>query len=581
MKENYIITSNIISKEIFKEVTARTLDIISDSLINSFGPLGSNSAIYENLGVKYSKDGRTILESLKFDGVIEECVKQEIKEITRNVDHKVGDGTTSAIILSNLIYKQLSRMVDDNTNAYEFIRVLKTINESIARIIRNNKQEFTPDIARDITFISTNGDKFMSDTIGNIYDKFGADVYIDVKPSNDANTKIKTIEGINLEATCLSPSFFNTTENKCILDNVAVYVFQNQVDTPEMVNFLRKILMDNIINPMMTILNPNILDSEKEKVRVIPTAIVAPGISRDQSPYLTELLLAMEGVSIEQKYPLVMIKSDRDDDKMDDVAKLCGCKVIQKYIDPKQQEMDIEKGLAPTLDTITSFCGYTDRIISDSISTTFINPSKMYEDDDKTIKSKEYNAILNFVKKELELAIEENDSIVRISKLRTRLKMLESNLVELYIGGISNTDREYYKDLVYDAVKNCSSAAKNGAGYGANVEGYKALTELKESNQYTDELAKSIIDILEESYTELIKTVYRHSSIFANTVLEKKIPVNIFNGEIDGKVLCSIETDVEILNSVIKIISILLTSNQFITNGSATANVYKSIDDYK
>lgn len=574
----YFISSNIVNKDSFRSVTKNTLSILSNALTESFGPLGSNSAINEtNTLNKYSKDGRTILNSIRFNGIIEETVREDIKEVTRTVDMKVGDGTTSAVVLSNIVYRELLKFEESDTkyNPYELIRTLNNISDRVADMIRSNGKEFDADTAYSIASISTNGDEFMSSLLRDIYGKYGKDVYIDVNRSNDEDTKIKTIDGLLLDSGYSDPGLINTTDNKCIIKDANIYVFQNNVDTPEMVNFLRAIISDNLTDPLM-----RLQAGDTEDVKIVPTVIIAPSISRDQSPYLENLLLSMAKLNIDNKMPLLII-TNRDKDKLYDISKICGCKTIQKYIDFEQQQVDVESGLAPTLETISDFCGYAEMVISDASSTSFVNPKYMYEDKEHTIKHETYQGLINFVKTEIEESERNNEGIVKIGKLKKRLHYLEANMVELYIGGISSTDRDYYQDLVVDAVKNCRSAAMNGAGYGANVEGLLALDKLIHEES-ASELEQNMIELLYNSYRALVETVYQKNDIDnpVDTILEAKTPININTSKIDERVLCSIETDIEILRSVIKIVSVLFTSNQFIATSPAIASPYKTLEDY-
>ena len=128
----YAIASNIVKEDNYHKVCVGTLDTLSNALIQSFGPTGSNTAIYKNGIAKYTKDGRSILEDIRFNGVIEESVREDIKEITRNVDLKVGDGTTSAIILASILFKKLIENKDKFKNPYEVIRRLNTISDVVA-----------------------------------------------------------------------------------------------------------------------------------------------------------------------------------------------------------------------------------------------------------------------------------------------------------------------------------------------------------------------------------------------------------------------------------------------------------------
>lgn len=576
VKVSYAIGNNIVKGREYHDVCAKTLEILSNALLQSFGPSGSNTAIYKNGVARYTKDGRSILEDIRFNGVIEEAVREDIKEITRNVDLKVGDGTTSAIILASIMFKRLIENKDTFKNPYEVIRLLNGITAKIAENIQGRVQEFDAEKAYNISMVSTNGDKFISNIIKDIYEKQGSGVYIDVKISNDADTKIKTIDSIVLEDGFSDPSFVNDTiNNKVIIHDASIYIFENQIDTPDMVQMLRKIITANIVEPFQSLVqDPN------STAVIIPTVIICPYISRDQATFFDGILSTMNAMPAEAKLPLNVITTPKDQFKVHDIAKLCGCKPIKKYIDPEMYKADVELGIAPTVDTVLDFAGHAEAVISDNASTQFVNPALMYDDKEKTKRSETFTGLIEFIKREIRLAQDNNESIEYIGKMKRRLKALEANSVELYIGGISSTDRDYYKDLVIDAVKNCRSAAKNGCGYGANIEGLLAIYKYNIENEVAGNVEVILSEIIEDSYAELVKVVYRDSENpeeLLKSILTDGIPYNVNTFEKDTNILCSIETDVEIFKSVVKIVSILFTCNQFIATSCALANPYQTL----
>ena len=138
----------------------------------------------------------------------------------------------------------------------------------------------------------------------------------------------------------------------------------------------------------------------------------------------------------------------------------------------------------------------------------------------------------------------------------------------MFIGGITLSDRESKRDLVEDAVLNCRSAAANGVGFGANYEGYIASDI---SNYPTlSNKEKSIMNIINNAYVDTIKLLY--STIYNEDKVEDIIkgfkefnnPYNMTTNSFDKKVLTSINADINILDAIAKIITIMLTSNQAI-----------------
>ena len=131
------IASNIVNKEKLREINNETLKTLREALIPSFGPMGSNTKIYkDNMMTKYTKDGHTILSNIQFLNAIEQSVKDDLSDLTRNIVKEVGDGTTSAVILSSLIFESLMKIEEETKlTPYQIISEFKRCVNNIKEII--------------------------------------------------------------------------------------------------------------------------------------------------------------------------------------------------------------------------------------------------------------------------------------------------------------------------------------------------------------------------------------------------------------------------------------------------------------
>jgi hypothetical protein len=266
---------------------------------------------------------------------------------------------------------------------------------------------------------------------------------------------------------------------------------------------------------------------------------------------------------------------------MDDIANLCGCKTIRKYIDPKVYEKDKEAGNAPSIDNVFEFCGHAELVVSDSKKTKFINPLHMIENGEE---DPIYTAMVNFLETEIEQE-KASENPNSIGLLKKRLSALKANMVDFLVGGITISDRDMLKDLVEDAVKNCKSASLYGVGYAANYEGLaNSLKVLNDKRYNGSDLEFDIALLIFESYIDVSKILYNTVELDTSEVenlvwnsLQFNHPYNISEGYIDlengNKVLCSIKLDTNILKDVSKIITMMLTANQALLM-SANVNVY-------
>lgn len=565
--------TNVVPKESLRRAQLETMEALKEYLSKSFGPYGSNTIINKENGLpRYTKDGHTILKSIQVSGEIEKAVIADIEEETRTQAIKIGDSTTSITILSAIIFKALSEYENKNINKTpaQIVKTFKKVTEEICEEIRKNGRAATIEDMYNIALISTNGDEKLATMLKGIYEEFGLDVYIDVKASMNGTTYLKEINGMTMDCGFLDPTLINDPgKNACVISNPKIYAFKDPIDTMEMGAFLDAILYKNIIKPI----------KDQDVEAMVPTVIMAPRISRDYSAFMDQLMQSMASAPAANRGWLNIITDIQgcDMEQFEDICDLCGCKYIKKYLDPEIQKEDIEKGYAPTPETIDKFSGTADKVISDANKTTFINPLNMYKEDGSN--SLLLDQRLDYLERQIKKLEVEGNNTIDIYTLKKRLNSLKGKMVEIYIGGVTVADRDAERDLLEDAVLNCRSAALNGVGYAANFEGLRAsdtlLTRYK-ANEENDKF--DIACIVSDAYTEISEMLYdtaceidNPKHIVAHSYTEG-CPYNLVAKEYDGKVLTSIDTDICTLTTISKIITIMATANQFILS---TLNVNK------
>ena len=573
--KNLTFMTNVVDANTLHSIQSRVLHTLSNYLSNSFGPYGSTTIIKkQNVETMYTKDGHTILSNIHFNGVIEEDIKENIETITRHIVKTVGDGTTSAVILSSYIFDDLNRLIEENNyrpkDVYETLeKVVKFIKSHIV----NNSGVCSIDDIFDIAMISTNSNKDLSMEIYQIYKTFGLNVFIDVSPSLSGTTFVKIYDGMVINTGLGDQFYVNNKNNTCSIENPEVYFFEHPIDTREMAIYLDSILERNILNAIKT----------KDPSAYVPTVIIAPTISQDLSSYMDYLAAAMQNTEPANRPPLLIITGTHQVDELDDIADLCGARYIRKYIDDKMKEIDIANGNAPTPETIHEWAGHCVKVESDSLKTKFVRPALMYVDSTSNEKTLLYNNRIDFLEKELAAAKDRGEDAHTVGTLKRRINSLKSNMVEIFVGGISSSDRDSIRDLVEDAVLNCRSAVTNGVGWGANFNAMIAIEDMSvfynnKKNAVSD-LERHIVDVLRRSYEDVIKTLYKTVYTEEETAVEfsksisKRQPVNLTTKKFDGKVKCSVEGDIIVLEAIAKIIGLMVTSNQYILQNPVN-NVY-------
>lgn len=579
--------SNIVPKNVLREVQLETIERIANALANSYGPSGSTTLIRKGDDVKgsgvtaYTKDGHSILGAIKFNKPIEMSILDDLKDITRNTVKTVGDGTTSAVILSYEIFRALNEIISDHANFTEkaVVAELQKVVKDITTIIENSKQKPTIDKIYQIALTSTDGNEEVANSIREIYEQFGLGVYIDVGISNTTNHMVKTYEGLTIDGGYFNPCFINRAKDAVSeLQNPNIYIFEDPIDNNYTLNLCYKIVEQNLIAPL-TKYNTLVQQCNQAEADAVianelkATAIITPTFGRDIRSQMDSIIDMMSSSKIEQRAPLTIITGMTDVDRLADLAAMTGAKTIKKYVDPEVQKSDVEKGIAPTLDNVaTEFGGKAELLVADTKTTKVINPELMFDIDEegKRVFSSEYNNLLASLEAQLAQLDTVKESATEVNVLRRRIQSLKCNMVDYLIGGVSYTDRDALKDAVEDAVLNCRSAAKEGIGYAANFEGLRAAYEVAEVTSNLSPIREAVSNAVYKAYANTVARIYVdymavediEQDDLIKTLIERNKPIDVTGN--NREVLSSIKTDPTTLQAIVDIVGLMFKTNQFL-----------------
>ena len=578
--------SNLVDNKALKKVQLQTLEKVNSIISKTAGPYGSYTMImHQDQLTEYSKDGHKVLKNIKFFKPLEAAVHDELLGITEHVVKKVGDGTTTAVQLSYYIYKELcektEKWEDEGVTPYQIISTFQEVVKAISDRIKSHAKPLEVGDIKQICLISTNGNEMVAEDIANIYDQFGADVYIQLGTSNTESSILKTYDGIILNKGFSSPSFINTTKNTVEIYKPRIYYFSDPVDTPELIQLFMTIFTKNIYEPY-----------QNGSGAYIPTVIIMPSISQDVASSLNDIEKIFyaydQANSKENKPPFCIITGINDRvDNIGDITTLCGCPLIKKYINPDVREEDIKKGSAPNIENVTEFYGTCDMVTIDMEKMKIVNPKYMFDDNAEVDEygnrpfSSTYKSIISFLESQIEIESQDKNNINTLTVLKRRLHSLTANFVEYLVGGVSAADRDNIKDLVEDAILNCRSAAENGVGYGAGLEGLIAST----ATTPDDPIEYEMSDIISGAYEQIMKNLYMSvmNESDAESTIEESLAVHkVYNirekSFYANQVYTSIETDIVILEAISRIITIMYTANQALLV-DPMQNAYINLDE--
>lgn len=549
--------SNVVEEEEVKRVFSWTLRMLSSVVGNTFGPGARYSMLLsESAYPESSKDGHTVLGTTKFGGIIEEKLKEQINLLTLEIANTVGDGTTSAVILCSLIYDAFINNPDvDSIKPQELMDRFKAQIELIKEDILSQKQEFDADMAYKIAYIATNGNEFIAGQLKDLYAKYGNELEIEVMASSNNDTYLREYDGLTLETGMADICYQNVPgKDLSVIVNPEIYAFDCPIDTPAIGEVFQAIIKQNIIEPGSV------------SKTMTPTVILCPKIGYDYDHFMNYIGKIMNSVKeVSNRPPLLIITNLRMNKIYEIVTELCGCKWIRKVLNEKNRAELAKKNEIATATNFKIFAGSAQEVKADSFKTIFVAPKDMYTvgGDGQTTFSDTYNQFVMNLKLELETAERETKDLAVRANIRRTLHCLTASMVDFCVGGITVADRDALMHLIDDAVKSTKSAAKYGVGYAANYHGLVSSLKLVDKDPL-------IGNILFESYKELSLKLYEsclsidEAKDKIQESIDKGMPYDLRKKEFNGEVLGSIMADVTILDTIAKILSLIITCRQVV-----------------
>lgn len=563
-EEDISIISNVISEEYYQAEATKALNVISSSLKKSLGYYGSTTIIEDvALGNTVTKDGFTILRSLKFDSenTIANSLLRSIRDISQELVMEVGDGSTSAIVTAEAVF---TAMTDgDNTELFKKYPpriIYERLKELEARIVPRLTAKARPiteenfEVLKHIAGVSNNNDDHMGNLLHEIYKHIGSNGYISIEGAIQGEDRYELTNGIELGYGLIQQDFAYSA-NKFMSD------YRNEPYIFLIKGRLRQKDID-WFGPFLGFFWGNMK---------APIVVVADGYDTDFVNFLKINLNKNmnQGVSIS---PTVFNTSKREAEYYD-LAAYLGAKVLNLN--------EVKDVLDPILDPlykgdpvncrlfIENYLGRSKEAYLDANTTRFTEGRGSKEDVDVRITAIDQD--IEYLKS----ISDKKDVSKDLYNLEKRKANLRGLIAKLFITGKTNLEIETRKYLIEDAVHASRSALQHGYLPGGNLSVPKVLKSLKVKKGPYQELDARLIEILSESFQETFYGVLANSfmseeeqdAIVGTCVAKNKVynlKTRKYENDSTTKIINSVRTDIRILESVISIIGILVTSNQYV-----------------
>lgn len=495
---------NVISQEKFRERVKKVFEELGEILGRSFGPYGAPTIISMYPYMHVSKDGFTIAKNLvyaKDEGTLDAAIHRMAMDICGRLNNTVGDGTTTAIIATNEIYKAFNETVNvrrvlprDAMKAFEIVKnkAVESLKERSTTIQSDDADELAENI-RKVVYISSNGDDVYTDMISDIYRKLKIPA-ITVEKSADGETRCEIIEGYQAPVSLNDLLYINTDNGTMVENNLDVLVFNVSI-TEEIYN--------SIIKPLWTVSHGMLgrkllIIATNYDVRALDKVIARDINNEWNKTHNSSLILTTikntSSMLKKKLYDLAMLLNttviDRDTAKLIMAGDVTEGQNILKKVDITDRQIpniytindkgtlvlskEGEKYLNGDLteDPIMRV-GFVDRVEIGKKNGVF----KGFHYDEIR-----YQKHLDEAKKDVEEAVNKYSKLgtfnLEIPMAQSRYYALLMKLGTISVGADSELNQQLTVDAVDDAVKAAASAFNNGVVRGCNTTLIGALIDI-------------------------------------------------------------------------------------------------------
>ncbi len=465
------------SKELHFNVDARAglkrgVDKLAEAVKVTLGPKGRNVVIEKKFGAPtITKDGVTVAKEIELPDPIENLGAQMVKEVATKTSDIAGDGTTTATVLAQAIFREGLKNVTAGANP---MAIKRGIEKAVTAITDELKRISVPTTGKkeiaQVGTISANNDKEIGELISNAMEKVGKDGVITVEEARGLETTLETVDGMQFDRGYLSPYFITDPEKmEVALEDAYILIHDKKIGSmKDLLPVLEKVAQSG--KPLLIIAE----DIEGEALATLVVnklrgtlkvaAVKAPGFG------------------------------DRRKAMLEDIAVLTSANVISEEVGFKLEN------------AVLSDLGRAKRLVIDKDNTTIIDGSG---DADK-IKGRI---------KEIEVAIEKSTSDYDKEKLQERKAKLAGGVAVINVGAATEAEMKEKKARVEDALHATRAAVEEGIVPGGGVAFIRSQVVLKALKLDADEQIG--VDIVRRAIEEPIRIIVANAGGEGSIVVEK------------------------------------------------------------
>jgi chaperonin GroEL len=451
------------------------VNILADAVKVTLGPKGRNVVIEKSFGApNITKDGVTVAKEIELSDKFENMGAQMVREVASKTNDDAGDGTTTATVLAQAIFREGAKIVAAGLNPMD---VKRGIDKAVEAVIAELKKIAKPikdqkEIAQ-VGTISANNDTTIGTIIAQAMEKVGKEGVITVEESKTSETTLDVVEGMQFDRGYLSPYFVtNPDKMEAILDNPYILIFDKKISNmKDLLPTLEKVVQKN---------KPLLIIAEEVEGEALATLVV------------NKLRGTIHVAAV--KAPGF---GDRRKEMLQDLAVLTGATVISEDLGHKLEAVKLED------------LGSARKVSIDKDNTTIVDGAGKKADVDGRVKT-------------IRAQIAETSSDYDREKLQERLAKLHGGVAVINVGAATEVEMKEKKARVEDALNATRAAVEEGivpGGGTALLRASKVLDTLKGVNPEQ----QAGINIVKRAIEEPLRQIAFNAGLEGSIVVDRVI----------------------------------------------------------
>ncbi len=448
------------------------VNTLADAVKVTLGPRGRNVVIEKSYGSPtITKDGVTVAKEIELENRFENMGAQMVKEVASKTSDVAGDGTTTATVLAQAIFREGSKLVAAGHNPMDLKRgIEKAVEVAIGELKKLSKPVKEKKEIAQVGTISANGDTTIGEIIAEAMEKVGKEGVITVEEAKGMETKLDVVEGMQFDRGYLSPYFVTDAERmECILEDAYILIHEKKISN------MRDLLP--LLEKIAKMGRPLLIVAEDVEGEALATLVV------------NKLRGTLQASAV--KAPGF---GDRRKSMLDDIAVLTGGKLIAEELGIKLETVDVKD------------LGKAKRIVIDKENTTIIDGSGKKDAIEARIK-------------QIRAQIEETTSDYDKEKLQERLAKLAGGVAVINVGAATETEMKEKKARVEDALHATRAAVEEGVVPGGGVAYIRTLGALDKLKLEGDQMFG--VKLVKRALEEPLRQISANAGVEGSIVVDK------------------------------------------------------------